>query len=148
LRSGGIRRVGMVFFMVHTQTSRRCTMMALSDTTLRCLKAGPKDVKKSDGRGLYLLVKTSGGRLWRWNYSFDGKQKTLALGSYPDVSLRDARDRCDAARKLLAQGIAPARTAKHRRRQGRSAQPTALRFSLVSGWSGGRPTRPQATTAR
>jgi hypothetical protein len=79
--------------------------MSLSDVILRTVKAGAKDSKMADGRGLYLLVKATGGRLWRFDYRHEEKRKTLALGVYPDISLKDARDRCEAARKLLAQGV-------------------------------------------
>ena len=60
-----------------------------------------------DGRGLYLLVTPSGGRYWLWNYRFNGKLKTLALGVHHDVSLDKARARHQAARTLLADGIEP-----------------------------------------
>jgi transposase-like protein len=64
--------------------------------------------KLSDGEGLYLLVVPTGGRYWRYNYRFNGKQKTLALGIYPDVPLEAARMRHRAARQLLASGTDPA----------------------------------------
>jgi len=64
--------------------------------------------KLSDGGGLYLLVAPNGGRYWRYNYRFDGKLKTLALGIFPDVPLANARVRHQAARQLLAEGIDPA----------------------------------------
>jgi integrase len=88
----------------------------LTDVSIR--KAKPKDApyKLTDERGLYLLVNPSGGRLWRINYRFDGKQKTLALGIYPDVSLAQARERRDEARKLLAEGIDPGEHRKTQRR--------------------------------
>jgi hypothetical protein len=60
-----------------------------------------------DGRGLYLLVMPSGSRYWRYNYRFEGKHKTLALGVHPDVSLETARRRHQNARTLLADGIDP-----------------------------------------
>ena len=61
-----------------------------------------------DGRGLYLLVVPHGGRYWRYNYRLIGKQKTLALGIYPDVSLAKARARHEVARRQLAAGFDPA----------------------------------------
>lgn len=70
-------------------------------------KGKTANYKLSDGGGLYLLVTPSGGRLWRLNYRFDGKQKTLFLKSYPEISLGDARERRDEARKLLVNGIDP-----------------------------------------
>ena len=63
--------------------------------------------KVSDGRGLYLLVMPNGGRYWRYNYRFNGKHKTLALGIHPDVPLETARERHRIARSLLADGIDP-----------------------------------------
>jgi len=67
-----------------------------------------------DGRGLLLLIETGGGRLWRFDYRRPGtgKRNTLSLGTYPDVSLKQARERRDAARKLLAEGIDPGEARK------------------------------------
>lgn len=81
--------------------------MALTDTAIRNSKPRDAAYKLSDGRGLQLHVTPQGSKLWRWAYRFDGKQKLMALGSYPDVSLALARDRCDLARKLLATGVDP-----------------------------------------
>jgi integrase len=66
----------------------------------------------TDGNGLHLLVKPSGSRLWRLRYRFGGKQNMLSLGSFPEISLADARARRDDARKLLANGIDPSRQKK------------------------------------
>lgn len=76
--------------------------------------AKPKDkpYKLADEKGLYLFVQASGGKLWRFDYRFDGKRKTLALGAYPDVSLADARNKRDDARKLLANETDPSETKK------------------------------------
>ena len=76
--------------------------MALTDTTIRKAKGTEKPYKLSDEKGLHLLVNPNGAKLWRVSYRFDGKQKTLALGAYPDVSLANAREKRDEARKLLA----------------------------------------------
>jgi integrase len=81
----------------------------LSDVTIRKTKPAAKPVKLFDERGLYLLVAPTGGKLWRLKYRFDRKEKLLALGRYPDVSLAEARNRREAARGLLAAGIDPAR---------------------------------------
>lgn len=86
--------------------------MPLSDTAIRTAKPRAKPLKLSDGGGLFLLVAPTGGKLWRYSYRFDGKQKTLALGSYPDTTLKDARDKHAEARKLLAQGINPSEQRK------------------------------------
>jgi integrase len=77
--------------------------MPLTDTKIRTAKPTDKAYKLTDGLGMYLLVNPAGGKLWRFDYRYFGKRKTLSLGSYPDVSLIDARSRRDDARKLLAQ---------------------------------------------
>ena len=76
--------------------------MALTELQVKNAKPTVKPYKLSDGGGLFMLVHTNGGRYWRLAYRFEGKQKTLALGVYPDVSLAEARERRDQARKLLA----------------------------------------------
>lgn len=80
--------------------------MPLTDTAARNAKAGEKPYKLADQKGLYLHVSAT-GKYWRMNYRFAGKQKTLAFGVYPDVGLAAARDRCDEARKLLANDTDP-----------------------------------------
>jgi integrase len=82
--------------------------MALSDTAVRNAKPKDKPFKLYDLDGLYLLVAPSGGKLWRQKYRHAGKEKLLALGAYPEVSLKDARERRDAARIQVAQGLDPA----------------------------------------
>lgn len=79
----------------------------LSDVEIRKAKPKEKPYKLSDERGLYLLIQPAGGKLWRFKYRFEGKQKALALGQYPDVSLTLARKRRDEAREAVAQGIDP-----------------------------------------
>ena len=81
--------------------------MALTDTAIRLAKAEASDRKLADSKGLYLLVTASGSKLWRLKYRIDGKEKKLALGSYPDVGLKDARARRDAARQLAQAGSDP-----------------------------------------
>ncbi|ODU36700.1 integrase arm-type DNA-binding domain-containing protein [Thermomonas sp.] len=81
--------------------------MPLSDVALRKAKPAEKPLRLFDGGGLYLEVMPTGGKLWRWKYRYAGKEKRLALGSYPDVSLADARERHAEGRKLLAAGIDP-----------------------------------------
>lgn len=81
--------------------------MPLTDTAIRNAKPGPKPARLFDGGGLYLEVAPSGGKWWRLKYRIDGKEKRLSLGVYPDVGLKEARDRRDDARKLLAAGIDP-----------------------------------------
>lgn len=78
----------------------------LTDTTIKNAKPKDKPYNLTDGGGLYLKVMTA-GKYWRYNYSFNGKQKTYAMGVYPDTSLKQARDSHQAARELLAQGVDP-----------------------------------------
>ena len=79
----------------------------LTDSQIRSAKASDRPRKLFDSRGLYLQLMPSGGRYWRFNYSFNGRNKTLALGVYPDVSLLRARERHHEARLQLAQGVDP-----------------------------------------
>lgn len=84
--------------------------MPLNDSKIRSAKPLPKSYKLTDAQGLYLLVSTSGSRLWYFRYRFADKESRLALGAYPHVSLAEAREKRDAARKLLASGISPAQS--------------------------------------
>ena len=86
--------------------------MPPSDTAIRNAKPGDKAKKMFDGGGLYLEISPKGGKWWRLKYRFDGKEKRLSLGVYPDVSLKDARERRDEARKLLANDIDPSQNRK------------------------------------
>ena len=66
--------------------------MPLTDTRLRALKPKDKPYKVTDERGLYVEVTPTGGKLWRFRYRIGGAQKKLCIGSYPDISLKQARD--------------------------------------------------------
>ena len=81
--------------------------MTLTDVTIRKAKPADKTQRLFDGGGLYLEVSPAGGKWWRLKYRFAGKEKRLSLGTYPDTSLADARDKRDAARKLLAATVDP-----------------------------------------
>ena len=82
--------------------------MALTDTAVRLAKAGSVERKLSDEKGLYLLVTATGSKLWRLKYRNAGKEKKLALGAYPDVTLKDARAKRDEARRTADAGNDPA----------------------------------------
>lgn len=90
--------------------------MPLTDTTIRNAKPKNKPYKLSDGGGLFLQVQPGGGKWWRYKYRFVGKEKLLALGAYPDVSLAEARERHSQARKALAAGIDPSEVKKEAKR--------------------------------
>lgn len=80
----------------------------LTDARIRAAKPRPKPYKLTDANRLYLLVTPSGGKLWRWSYNFDGKQKGMAFGAWPQVTLADARLKRDEAQTLLNEMRDPA----------------------------------------
>jgi integrase len=90
--------------------------MPLTDTAIRNAKPQLQPYKMTDGEGMHLYIVPSGSKYWRFQYRYAGKQKTLALGVYPDVNLADARDSRAQARKLLAAGNDPAETKKAAKR--------------------------------
>jgi hypothetical protein len=81
--------------------------MSLTDLETKRAKTKETPYKLGDAGGLFLWVTPSGGKLWRWSYRHEGKQKLMTLGKYPDVSLASARERHSAARRTLASGIDP-----------------------------------------
>lgn len=94
---------------------QRDKAMALSDVKCRNVRPSSKLQKLSDGGGLQLWVQPTGGRLWRFAYRFGGKQKLLALGAYPTVSLADARQARDEAKRLLVAGVDPMQDRKEKK---------------------------------
>jgi integrase len=84
----------------------------LTTTKIQNTKPGPKPLRLFDGRGLYLEVTPSGGRWWRFKYRFAGKEKRISLGVYPDVGLKNARDRREEARRQVAEGVDPSAARK------------------------------------
>lgn len=99
--------------------------MKLTDIACKSAKPAEKNKKLADGGGLYLLVKPNGKKYWRLKYSHLGKEKTLAIGVYPLVTLAEAREARDAAKKLLMQGIDPTNAKKQEKRLAvRNAQNT------------------------
>ena len=95
--------------------------MALTDVAVRNAKPREKEYKLADGGGLYLLITPGGGKLWRLKYRVDGREKKLAIGSYPEVSLTTARKRRDEARALVAAGMDPSREKQQARQRARVA---------------------------
>ena len=103
-------------------------------------------MKLSDGKGMYLLVNPTGSKLWRWKYRVLGKEKVMALGAYPDVSLAQARDALDDARKLLAAGSDP--MAKRKADKVAAALPPKTPLRQLRGCGGSTGRRPAATARR
>ncbi|ORC47841.1 hypothetical protein B2G74_22330 [Burkholderia sp. A27] len=109
--------------------------MALTDLNVRNIKPTDKQQKLFDERGLYLLVTPAGSKYWRLKYRFVGKEKSLSLGVYPEVTLKDARDRRDDARRLVAAGIDPSESRREERiarRERQDRSKGAMRFILDS----------------
>ncbi|MGE4558092.1 MAG: tyrosine-type recombinase/integrase [Desulfovibrionaceae bacterium] len=96
--------------------------MKLTNSAVKNAKPGTKPIRLFDGGGMYLEVSPAGGKLWRLKYRFECKEKCLAMGRYPEVSLADARKRRDEARTLLANGVDPGEE-KKRKKQVEAAQP-------------------------
>lgn len=82
-------------------------MPPLTELKLKSIKTSGKIERFYDDRGLYLELSRAGGKLWRWKYRFDGKEKRLSLGAWPDVSLKEAREKRDRARLTLQGGVDP-----------------------------------------
>jgi integrase len=95
-----------------TASPQRSTKTRVSDAALRALKPADKPYKYSVGEGLYLEVSPQGSKLWRWKYRLGGKENRYAIGSYPQTSMKEAREQVDAARKLVKQGQHPAQQRK------------------------------------
>lgn len=96
--------------------------MPLTDTAVRSARPDSKPYKLSDARGLYLQVQPGGSKLWRLKYRYVGKEKKLALGAYPEVTLAQARDRQIDARRLLANGVDPG---EHKKQTARATKMAA-----------------------
>jgi hypothetical protein len=103
----------------------------LSDTEIRTAKPGNKLYKLTDGASLYLIIQPVGSKLWRMDYHFGDKRRTLSFGAYPAVSLKEARERRDEARKLLANGVDPA--AVKRTQKAAEQERAANTFEAVAG---------------
>lgn len=102
--------------------------MALTDTEARKARPTATPYKLADSGGLYLAVMPGGGKLWRWKYRFEGAEKLMALGGYPEVSLAAARDRHAEGRRLLAAGVDP----MERRKEAKAEGASETRFQKVA----------------
>ena len=84
----------------------------LTVTAINQAKPKDKAYKLADEKGLYLFIRSTGSKLWRFDYRFNEKRKTLAIGGYPDLSLAEARNKRDHARNLIANDVDPAEAKK------------------------------------
>jgi integrase len=98
----------------------------LTDPACRNAKPQAKPYKLADGRGLYLLVTPTGGRLWRMKYRFAGVEKLLSFGSYPETTLRAARIKRDQARRVLEEGADPGQARRAAKRSRTDAAANAF----------------------
>ena len=110
-----------------------CPQMSLTNVAIKSAKPREKTYRLYDEKGLYLEVTLTGAKLWRWKYRFQGKEKRLAIGPYPEIGLQLARETRDKARALLASGTDPARRKKHKRRRSQQTLTVPLRRLLESG---------------
>jgi len=92
---------------VHCAVTMEIPPMSLTDTEVRNIKPRERPFKLADEKGLFLLVNPTGSKYWRFKYRFAGKEKLLSIGVYPDISLKEARNKRDSARKLLANDMDP-----------------------------------------
>ena len=93
----------------------------LTEVAIKAIKPAEKITRHYDEKGLYLEVSPAGGRWWRIKYSFGGKEKRLSLGTYPTVTLKEARNKRDEYRRILADGIDPANARKATQREGKQS---------------------------
>ena len=100
-------------------------LMPLTENVIKNAKPKDRPYKLADALGMFLLVKPNGARLWRLKYHFAGKEKLLALGTYPDVGLKQARDYRDAARRLLREDKDPGAERKMAKRAAKVATANA-----------------------
>ena len=115
--------------------------MPLTDTAIKKARPTDKPVKLSDGKGLYLLVNPAGSKLWRWKYRVLGKEKVMALGAYPEVSLAQAREGVDKSRKILAAGDDPMALRKADKVASRTAAENSFATVARMWWAHWKPAR-------
>jgi hypothetical protein len=118
--------------MLVSEIRKKTDTNMLKDVAVRNAKPSAKPRKLSDGGGLHVLIQPAGSKLWRLAYRFAGKQKTLALGVYPIVSLEEARRRREEAKKLLAHTIDPSAQRKADKQAGEDSSFRTVAEELVA----------------
>jgi integrase len=109
--------------------------MPLSDIAIRNAKPGETDIRLFDGGGMFLLITPKGAKWWRFKYRFDGKNKLLSFGVYPEVSLKQAREERDKARELLRQGTDPSAARKRAKQSQQASLESSFEF-IAREWIG------------
>jgi integrase len=124
----------------------------LTDTAIKRAAAGDRDYKMADAGGLFLLVTKAGGKLWRWKYRFEGKEKKMSFGQYPEVTLAEVRALHASARRMLASGVDPMGQRSAEKRAIRESNELPFRmvaFKWHEHWKGGNsPHHVKATWSR
>lgn len=96
--------------------------MPLTDTDIADAKPSDTNRKLYDQNGLYILIKTTGGKLWRLKYSYAHKEQSVTLGTYPELSVSDARDICEQHHRDIQQGIDPSINRKNTKKSTKSSK--------------------------
>ncbi|MES2977405.1 MAG: integrase arm-type DNA-binding domain-containing protein [Pseudomonadota bacterium] len=115
--------------------------MPLTDTKVKQAKPAEKPIKLSDSKGLFLLIQPNGSKLWRWKYRVMGKEKMMALGTYPEKSLAEARGDLAEARKLHAAGVDPMAKRKTDKAASLTAAENSFEVVARAWWAHWKPTR-------
>ena len=105
----------MLFLLLLSVPAKLGSNTMLTHIAIANAKPAAKPYNLTDGDGLFVTVKTNGSKLWRFRYRFHKRQKTLHFGKFPSVSLADARERCEEARRHIAAGLDPALLKKQAR---------------------------------
>lgn len=108
-------------------------MPQLTEAKLRSIKKSGRIERFHDSGGLYLELSAAGGKHWRWKYTWEGKEKRLSFGAWPEVSLKDAREKRDACRKALKEGENPGKT-KGSPRPGKCLEGTSTFQAVAEEW--------------
>ena len=108
---------GGIYWGINSSISKKYPHMNLNDKLIKNAKPKEKQYKLADGLGMYLLIETNGSKYWRLKYRINQKEKTLALGTYPETSLKEAREKREEARKQLAEGLDPSQEKKLKKLQ-------------------------------
>ncbi len=136
---GGITQIGGIASNrkslksgVSPPTRENMEIHKLNDLRIKSAEGGEKEYRLSDGGGLYLVVKPNGGKLWRWSYEFNGKEKLLSYGPYPAVTLSQARELHKEAQAQKRQGVDPAAAKQARKREEEESKQESSKLTFAA----------------